>query len=154
MITGAEGTGKELAARVLHYSSAASGPFVPLNCSALSPELLERELFGHAKGAFDDAIADRPGLVHQAQDGTVFLDEVAAIPTELQDRLVEAIETKRVRRLGSKQSEPIEVRFVAASSTAAASAASVAAAIAAVASLLACACCSSLIGFGTRNTVF
>ena len=89
---------------------------MPINCSALSPELLESELFGCAKGSMPDAITDRPGIFLQAQDGTVFLDEVSAIPTPLQDKLIEVMETKRVQRIGSAQSEPIEVRFVASSS--------------------------------------
>jgi len=115
LITGPPGTGKDLAARCIHYASHASGPFVPVDCSALAPRLLESEIFGHAKGAFSEAITDRPGLLQQAQEGTVYLDEVGELPLALQERLLTALREKRVRRLGSQQLEPVSVRVVAAS---------------------------------------
>jgi DNA-binding NtrC family response regulator len=116
LVRGEAGTGKELVARVLHFGGQSSGPFVPVNCSALAPTLLESELFGHVKGAFPEAISDRPGLFQQAQDGTIFLDEVGKIPPPLQEKLLEVLEKKRVRRRGSMQFEPVDVRVLAATS--------------------------------------
>lgn len=115
LIEGAPGSGKDLAARCIHFGSSASGPFVPVNCSALSPVLLESELFGHTKGAFPEALSDRPGLFQQAQNGAIFLNEVGEVPLPLQDKLIAVLEEKCVRRLGSQQAEPVEARVIAAS---------------------------------------
>ena len=114
LVRGAEGTGKELVARALHFGSRRSGAFVPVNCAALAPELLEAELFGQVKGAFDGAISDRPGLFQQAHLGTVFLDEVQELPPELQAKVVRVLAEGEVVRMGSNRVEHVEVRVVAA----------------------------------------
>ncbi|MGQ2921177.1 MAG: sigma 54-interacting transcriptional regulator, partial [Hydrogenophaga sp.] len=108
-------TGKELVARELHAnSSRASGPFVPVNCAAVSPELIESELFGHAKGAFTGATRARDGLFHYAQGGTLFLDEIAELPLPIQATLLRAIEDLNIRPVGSEQLVPLNLRIVAA----------------------------------------
>ena len=115
LLQGESGTGKELVARALHaMSSRAEGPFVPLNCASLSPELIESELFGHAKGAFTGASQARDGLFHYAQGGTLFLDEVAELPLPLQANLLRALEDLKIRPVGSRQLVPVNVRIVAA----------------------------------------
>ncbi len=115
LLQGESGTGKELAARALHaHSPRASGPFVPLSCASMSPELIERELFGHAKGAFTGASRARAGLFYYAQGGTLFLDEVAELPLPLQATLLRAIEELKIRPLGSEQYLPVNVRIIAA----------------------------------------
>jgi transcriptional regulator with PAS, ATPase and Fis domain len=99
LLQGESGTGKELVARELHALSArAKRPFVPVNCAALSPELIESELFGHASGAFTGATRARDGLFHYAQGGTLFLDEVAELPLPVQATLLRAIEDLRSAR--------------------------------------------------------
>ena len=115
LIHGAPGTGKSFVARILHFASGATGPFIPVNCAAVASTPLESELFGHARGAFPEAISDRPGLFERAQDGMVFLDEIGELPSALQERLLEVLEAKRTRRMGSKRPEPVDVRVVAAS---------------------------------------
>jgi DNA-binding NtrC family response regulator len=115
LVEGESGTGKELAARALHSSSSRSGGmFVAVDCGALPENLIESELFGHAKGAFTGASAAKPGLFEEADGGTLFLDEVGELPLELQPKLLRALETRSVRRLGESQSRPFEVRLVAA----------------------------------------
>ena len=115
LINGESGTGKELVARELHaQSSRASGPFVPVNCAAVSPELIESELFGHAKGAFTGATRARDGLFHYAQGGTLFLDEIAELPLPIQATLLRAIEDLNIRPVGSEQLVPLNLRIVAA----------------------------------------
>ncbi len=116
LIRGESGTGKELIARIVHFSGTAGGPFVSVNCSALARALLESELFGHVKGAFPEAISDRPGLFQQAQHGTIFLDEVGEVPLALQGKLLELLEEKQVYRAGSQQPESVDVRIVAGTS--------------------------------------
>jgi two-component system response regulator HydG len=91
-----------------------SGPFVPVNAQAIAPTLLESELFGHVKDAFPDALSDRPGLFQQAHHGTLFLNEVAEIPLELQAKILRALTEGEVYRVGSQTAEPIDVRVIAA----------------------------------------
>ncbi len=115
LLQGESGTGKELVARALHgLSSRAQGPFVPVNCASMSPELIESELFGHAKGAFTGATKARDGLFYYAQGGTLFLDEVAELPLPLQARLLRALEDLKIRPVGSEQLLPVDVRIIAA----------------------------------------
>ncbi|PWT76209.1 MAG: sigma-54-dependent Fis family transcriptional regulator [Proteobacteria bacterium] len=116
LLTGETGTGKGLAARVLHYSGARrEGPLVEVNCAALPHDLLESELFGHEPGAFTGARGRRRGLMEQAHRGTIFLDEIGELGLDLQAKLLTAIEDRRLRRLGGTQQVEIDVQIVAAS---------------------------------------
>jgi len=115
LLQGESGTGKELVARAIHaQSSRSQGPFVPVNCASMSPDLIESELFGHAKGAFTGATRPRNGLFHYAQGGTLFLDEVAELPLGLQATLLRALEDLKIRPVGSEQLVPVNVRIIAA----------------------------------------
>jgi DNA-binding NtrC family response regulator len=114
MIEGESGTGKELAARMLHQFSNRSGAFVPINCGAISPDLLEAELFGHIKGSFTGATKARDGLFSFANGGTLFLDEVGEMPVLMQAKLLRALEEKAVRPVGGEQEISIDVRIIAA----------------------------------------
>ena len=115
LLQGESGTGKELVARALHgLSSRAGGPFVPVNCASMSPELIESELFGQARGALGGATRARDGLFYYAQGGTLFLDEVAELPLALQATLLRALEDLRIRPVGSEQQLPVNVRIIAA----------------------------------------
>ncbi len=114
LILGETGVGKEVLAETLHRLSKRTGPLVRINCATLSPTLLESELFGHEKGAFTGAVEARPGLLASAKGGTVFLDEVGELPAALQPKLLRAIETKEVLRVGGVRSLPVDLRFVAA----------------------------------------
>src|SRR5215212_861461 len=115
LILGESGTGKELVARALHTKSErAKGPFFALNCAALPKEILENELFGHEKGAFTGSTNEKPGAFEMASTGTIFLDEVAEMSPDIQVKLLRALETRTVRRLGGKKEIPVDIRIVAA----------------------------------------
>ena len=114
-ITGESGTGKELVARLIHDTGArADGPFVPVNCGAIPSELMESELFGHKRGSFTGAVADKKGLVQSAEGGTLFLDEVADLPLHMQVKLLRVIQEKTVRPVGEQRETPIDVRVLSA----------------------------------------
>jgi DNA-binding NtrC family response regulator len=115
LITGETGTGKELAARAIHAGSTrAQRSFVAVNCAALTESLLEAELFGHSRGAFTGAAAARAGLIEHAEGGTLFLDEIGTLSKGLQAKLLRALESGEVRRIGENDSRHVDVRFVAA----------------------------------------
>ena len=113
LIEGQTGTGKELIARLVHERSGRRGPFVPVNCGAIPPELMETELFGHAKGAFTGAHQQREGLFVAARGGTLFLDEISEMRSDLQVKLLRALEESRIRPVGADREVPIDVRIVA-----------------------------------------
>lgn len=115
LIMGESGTGKELVARAIHrHSLRKDGPFVGINCAAIPENLLESELFGHAKGAFTDARADRKGLFQQAQGGTLFLDEIGDFPLPLQAKLLRAMEERTVRPVGGDKEIAFDARILTA----------------------------------------
>ena len=114
-ITGESGTGKELVARLIHEGGArATGPFIAVNCGAIPTELMESELFGHKRGSFTGAVADKRGLVQSAEGGTLFLDEVADLPLHMQVKLLRVIQEKTVRPIGEQHEQPIDVRVLSA----------------------------------------
>jgi two-component system, NtrC family, response regulator AtoC len=115
IITGETGTGKGLAARIVHHGGPrAEGPLVEVNCAALPRELLESELFGHEAGAFTGARGRRRGLIEQAQGGTIFLDEIGEMPVDLQSKLLKVIEDRNFRRLGAEREIQVDVQVLAA----------------------------------------
>jgi two-component system response regulator AtoC len=119
LISGETGTGKDVAARLLHLSCQHKGqnndkPFVHIDCASLPPDLMESELFGHEKGAFTGASATRPGLIEAAEDGTLFLDEIGELPLALQAKLLNVLERRMVRRIGSTKERTVPARFIAA----------------------------------------
>ncbi len=115
IIEGETGTGKELVAEAVHeHSLRASGPYIVVDCAAVARELIESELFGHAKGAFTGAVADRRGAFEAAHRGTIFIDELGELPLDLQPRLLRVLEKQEVRRVGSNQTKQIDVRVIAA----------------------------------------
>ncbi|HWP86082.1 MAG TPA: sigma-54 dependent transcriptional regulator, partial [Terriglobia bacterium] len=115
LIMGESGTGKELVARSIHEAGPwRDKPFVPVDCGALVPTLIESELFGHVRGAFTGAVRNKQGLLETAGEGTLFLDEVAELPVELQSRLLRAIQEKEFRPIGSTRRVPFQARIIAA----------------------------------------
>ncbi len=115
LITGETGTGKELAARAIHHnSSRCEKPFIDINCSAIPPQLLESELFGYQKGAFTGADRSKAGLIEEANRGTLFLDEIADLDFSLQAKLLRVLEQRVLRRIGSTQNIPVDLRVIAA----------------------------------------
>jgi DNA-binding NtrC family response regulator len=115
LITGESGSGKELIARALHNSGArAKKPFVPLNCTAIPENLLESELFGHAKGAFTGAVGEKKGLFEEANGGTLFMDEIGDLSLPLQAKLLRVLQDRQIRPVGSTQLKQVDVRILAA----------------------------------------
>lgn len=115
LIVGESGTGKELVAKAIHYRSPrAKAPFVPVNCGALPKDLIESELFGHKKGAYTGASRENLGLFRTADEGTIFLDEIAEMPKETQVKLLRVLQEKRIRPVGDAREIPIDVRVVSA----------------------------------------
>lgn len=115
LISGETGTGKELCARAIHYLSPRAGkPFIPFNCGAIPNELMENELFGHMQGAFTGASASQPGLIHEANSGTLFLDDIDCLPPLSQVKLLRFLQEKEYRQLGSTKMFQADVRVIAA----------------------------------------
>jgi len=115
LLGGETGTGKELLARAIHYASPrAAQPFVEVNCAAIPANLLESELFGHERGSFTGAVAAKPGLFEQAHGGTLFLDEIGHMPIELQAKLLRALESREIRRVGGTTTRKVDIRLLAA----------------------------------------
>lgn len=116
LIVGETGTGKELLARHVHRESERGGLFVAVSCGAISPQWGEAELFGHAAGAYSGAASSRAGWFGSANGGTLYLDEIGDLPLALQDKLLAALETREVHRVGGHQATPVDVRLVTATS--------------------------------------
>jgi two-component system response regulator PilR (NtrC family) len=115
LVVGESGTGKELVARQLHdWSDRAKKPFVAVNCGAIPENLIESELFGHKRGSFTGAVADKPGLFEVASGGTLFLDEIGELPLSMQVKLLRAIQSRTIRRVGGNEDQKIDVRLIAA----------------------------------------
>lgn len=115
LLTGETGTGKEVFAQSIHYGSLRKNkPFVAINCSAFSRELLESELFGHRAGSFTGALKDKKGLFEEAHEGTIFLDEIGEMPIDLQAKILRVLETKEFLKIGETKSQKIDVRIIAA----------------------------------------
>lgn len=116
LITGETGTGKEMFARAIHYLSPRAGkPFIPVNCGAIPAELVENEIFGHVKGAFTGASDTHPGLIHEANSGTIFLDEIDSLPLQSQVKLLRFLQEKEYKHLGSAKILRADIRVIASS---------------------------------------
>ena len=112
-IYGESGTGKELVAQLIHESGPRrDGPFVAVNCGAIPTELMESELFGHKRGSFTGAVADKKGMVQSAEGGTLFLDEVGDLPLHMQVKLLRVIQEKTVRPIGEQRETPTDIRIL------------------------------------------
>ncbi|MHB8382826.1 MAG: sigma-54 interaction domain-containing protein [Candidatus Binataceae bacterium] len=117
LLTGESGTGKDVLARQIHsWSLRRGGPFVVVNCTAISDQLLDNELFGHVRGGFTGAVADKPGRLESAEGGTVFFDEIAELTSPLQARFLRFIQERSFERIGSNRTVTVDVRIIAASS--------------------------------------
>lgn len=117
-ISGESGTGKEMVARMIHEQGPrASSPFIPVNCGAIPPDLMESEFFGHKKGSFTGAVSDKEGLFQAAEGGTLFFDEIAELPLHMQVKLLRAIQEKSVRPIGANREIPVDVRILSATHT-------------------------------------
>lgn len=114
LITGGSGVGKEVLAKAIHYESKNKGSFIPVNCAAIPEDLAENELFGHEPGSFTGAIEEKPGKFQLANEGTIFLDEIADMPFRLQAKLLRVIEEKEVWRIGAKKPEKVEFKLICA----------------------------------------
>jgi DNA-binding NtrC family response regulator/tetratricopeptide (TPR) repeat protein len=114
LLTGETGTGKDLLAEYIHTQSGRKGKYIAVNVAALPSELMESELFGHSKGAFTNARAEKPGLMQEAHEGTLFLNEIGEAPLELQAKLLQVIETRKLRRLGETSERAVNFRLIAA----------------------------------------
>lgn len=115
LITGESGTGKEVVAKAIHYNGPLKDrPFVTVNCGAIPEQLMESEMFGHKKGSFTSAVADKPGLFEVADGGTLFLDEVGELPLNIQVKLLRAIQERMIRRVGANEDIKVDVRIIAA----------------------------------------
>ena len=112
LITGEAGVGKSRLAYTMHFRSSSTGPLLHVRCGAITPESLERDLLGYVKGAFEDAVVDRPGLLHMAGDGCVLLEDVDQMPLELQERMLEYLETGKTKRVGSERRESSDARLL------------------------------------------
>src|SRR5437763_8370101 len=113
LIVGESGTGKELIANAIHYNSLRhKKPFIKVNCAALTKEPIESELFGHTKGAFTGADADKDGLIQHAEGGSLLLDEIAEMPVELQPKLLRVLQERSYRKLGSEKTYPVDFRLI------------------------------------------
>lgn len=118
LLRGATGTGKELVARAIHFNShRAKGPFIAVNCAALSPELFQSEVFGHVRGAFTGAVSQHCGYLEQANGGTLFLDEVGAMPINIQAKFLRALETKQFQQVGSTENKTTDARIISATNS-------------------------------------
>ena len=116
LIQGESGTGKELIAKVIHYNGVSrEQPFIAVNCTALSRELLESELFGHVKGAFTGAIRDKKGKFELAREGTIFLDEISEMSLDLQSKLLRVLQEREFEKVGGEYTQPMNARILAAS---------------------------------------
>ncbi len=117
LITGETGTGKNIVAKAVHYSSKRKGAFISINCSTLPENLIEAELFGYERGAFTGAMTSRKGIFEMAEGGTLFLDEIGEMPLHLQTRLLNVLEDGKIKRLGGETIRPVYVRIIAATNT-------------------------------------